>query len=228
MSGLYSMPYGAGAALGGGDHGAAVARSEVIHDVGLRDLGHVEHLVDHGLRRGHPHHVLAGLADLRLERLLPGRRGLGVRRARDVKAPAPGMQSLVVCSSNCLHLKKPVRQYTSVALRPARQRIYGAVPLGDPVERRIGPQEERSAGHRHRRQVPAIQSVRRQPPRFLPGAMTVVTPCSAGKYRRPSAKIGRRRIGAAQPALPDHVAGARVDARLRCRRRSRCRARRRR
>ena len=61
------------AALGGGDHRAAVARSEVHHDVGLGDLGHVEHLVDHGLRRGHPHHVLAGLADLRLERLLAGR-----------------------------------------------------------------------------------------------------------------------------------------------------------
>src|SRR6185503_13342063 len=54
---------GARAALRRGDHGAAVARAEVHDEVVLRHLGHVEHLVDHDLRRGHPDHVLAFLAD---------------------------------------------------------------------------------------------------------------------------------------------------------------------
>ena len=59
-----------GAALGRGDDGAAIAGAEVVHGVGRRDLGHVEHLVDQRLRRRHPDHVLAGLTDLRLERLV--------------------------------------------------------------------------------------------------------------------------------------------------------------
>ena len=57
---------GARAALGGGDDGAPVAGAEVHHEVRRRDLGEVEHLVHQRLRRGHPDHVLAGLADLRL------------------------------------------------------------------------------------------------------------------------------------------------------------------
>ena len=58
---------GARAALGGGDHGAAVARAEVHDEVGRRHLGHVEHLVDQGLRRRHPDDVLAFLPDRGLE-----------------------------------------------------------------------------------------------------------------------------------------------------------------
>ena len=67
MSGLYSMPSARSAALGRGDHGAAVTRSEIHHEVLRRDLGHVEHLVDERLRRRHPDDVLASLADLGLE-----------------------------------------------------------------------------------------------------------------------------------------------------------------
>jgi hypothetical protein len=76
---------GTGAALRGGDDRAAVARTEVDEEVLRRELRHVEHLVDEGLRRRHPHDVLPGLSDLRLERL--GRRlGLGMRDRGDGQA----------------------------------------------------------------------------------------------------------------------------------------------
>ncbi len=48
---------------GGGDDGAAVAGAEVDQIVLGGDLGHVEHAVDEGLRRRHPHHVLTGWPD---------------------------------------------------------------------------------------------------------------------------------------------------------------------
>ena len=69
--GVILDPHRAGAALGGRDDGTAVARAQVDHEVLGCDLGHVEHLVDQRLRRRHPDDVLAGLTDLRLERLLP-------------------------------------------------------------------------------------------------------------------------------------------------------------
>ena len=61
------MPWARSAALGGGDHRAAVAGAEVDDVVLRRDLGHVEHLVDERLRRRHPDDVLAGLTDLGFE-----------------------------------------------------------------------------------------------------------------------------------------------------------------
>ena len=64
MSGLYSMPRRARAALRRGDHRAAVAGAEIDHVVLRRHFRHVEHLVDERLRRRHPDDVLAGLADL--------------------------------------------------------------------------------------------------------------------------------------------------------------------
>ena len=67
MSGLYSTPQRLHAALGGGDHGAAVAGAEIDQDVGRRHLRHVEHAVDQRLRGRNPDHVLAGLADGRLD-----------------------------------------------------------------------------------------------------------------------------------------------------------------
>jgi hypothetical protein len=74
--------HGARAAFCGGDDGAAVAGAEVDDVVLGRHLGHVEHLVDEGLRRGHPDDVFPFLADLRL---VGGRRGflrLGKREGR--------------------------------------------------------------------------------------------------------------------------------------------------
>ncbi len=58
---------GRGAALGGRDDRAAVARSEIHQELAGLDLGEVQHLVDERLRRRHPDDVLAGLADGRLE-----------------------------------------------------------------------------------------------------------------------------------------------------------------
>jgi hypothetical protein len=69
------------AALGGRDDGTPVARPEVHVEVLWRELRHVKHLVDKRLRRRDPHDVLAGLSDLRLERLLG--RLLRPRRRRD-------------------------------------------------------------------------------------------------------------------------------------------------
>src|SRR5919204_914741 len=66
------------AALRRRDHRAAVARAEIDDIVLWRDARHVEHLVDHRLRRRHPDDVLAGLADFRLE----GRRGGRALRLR--------------------------------------------------------------------------------------------------------------------------------------------------
>src|SRR6266404_3213300 len=62
------------AALCRGDHRAAVARAEIDDVVLRRHAREVEHLVDHRLRRRHPHDVLARLADFGLE-------GGGGRRA---------------------------------------------------------------------------------------------------------------------------------------------------
>ena len=67
MSGLYSMPVRRGAALGGGDDRAAVARAEVDDVVLRRQLRHVEHLVHESLRGRDPDDVLARLSDFRLE-----------------------------------------------------------------------------------------------------------------------------------------------------------------
>ena len=67
MFGLNSTPSRGHAALGGSDDRAAVAGAEVHQEVARHDLGHVEHAVDQRLRRRHPDHVLAGLADARLE-----------------------------------------------------------------------------------------------------------------------------------------------------------------
>ena len=58
----------------GRDHRPAITRPEVVHGVVRSDLRQVEHLVDERLRGWHPDDVLAGLSDLRLERL-----GLGLR-----------------------------------------------------------------------------------------------------------------------------------------------------
>ena len=58
---------GGRAALRRGDDGAAVARAEIHVEVARSQLGDVEHPVDQRLRRRHPDHVLAGLADARLE-----------------------------------------------------------------------------------------------------------------------------------------------------------------
>ena len=60
----------AGAALRRGDDGAAVAGAEIHQQVGGPDLREVEHAVDQRLRGRDPDHVLAGLADARLERRL--------------------------------------------------------------------------------------------------------------------------------------------------------------
>ena len=49
------------AALGSGNHVAAIARPEIHDDVLWRDLRHVEHLFDQLGRRRHPDDVLAGL-----------------------------------------------------------------------------------------------------------------------------------------------------------------------
>ena len=102
MSGLYSMPRRASAALRRGDDGAAVARTEVHQEVLRCELRQIEHLVDQGLRRRHPHDVLAGLADLWLERL-GGRLGLGRSRGggqekgpQEEGTKAPDVDSSVV------------------------------------------------------------------------------------------------------------------------------------
>jgi hypothetical protein len=58
-----------GTALCGGNHGAAVTRSEIDDEILRRDLRHVEHFLDENLRRWHPDHVFACLADLWLIRL---------------------------------------------------------------------------------------------------------------------------------------------------------------
>ena len=62
------------AAFGGGDDGAAVARAEIDDEVLRRDLGVVEHLLDHGCARRHPDRILAHLPDDRLVGLLLGLR----------------------------------------------------------------------------------------------------------------------------------------------------------
>src|SRR5262249_36515005 len=56
----------AGAALRRTDHRAPVARSEVHDEVPGGHLRHVEHPLDHGLRRRYPDYVLAFLPDLGL------------------------------------------------------------------------------------------------------------------------------------------------------------------
>ena len=71
MSGLYSMP----TARAPNFFAAAMAilpspAPRSIDDVVRRHLRHGEHAVDHLVGRRHPDHVLAGLADLRLELLL--------------------------------------------------------------------------------------------------------------------------------------------------------------
>ena len=48
-----------------GDGQPAVAGAQIVDDVGARGLRHRQHPLDHGVRRGQPHHVLAGLAQAR-------------------------------------------------------------------------------------------------------------------------------------------------------------------
>ena len=70
--GVVFDPGRARAAFGRGDHGAAVAGTQVHHIIVRGDFGGVEHFVDQRLRGRNPHHVLAFLTDLRLERFLRG------------------------------------------------------------------------------------------------------------------------------------------------------------
>ena len=69
---------------------------------------------------GHPHHVLAGLADLRLEGLLSGGRGLSVRRAREHHGHDQGCNH-----SSCAH--------RIVSILSANQNISGESGLGQTV-----------------------------------------------------------------------------------------------
>ena len=52
----------------GGDRDASFARAQVVHDVARRRLRGVEHPQHHRVGRRQPHHVLAGLAQLRARR----------------------------------------------------------------------------------------------------------------------------------------------------------------
>ena len=107
MSGLYSMPIARRAALGGGDHRAAVARAEVHQEVLRRDLGHVEHLVDQRLRRRHPDDVLAGLADLGFELLRRFLCGCRLRVRADGQQANPKGQPGPPDHTSCIHKTTP-------------------------------------------------------------------------------------------------------------------------
>ena len=62
---------GAGAALGGHDDRAAVARTEIDQVIARRDVAQVEHLFDQLIGCRHPHHIFPRLTDAWLK---PARR----------------------------------------------------------------------------------------------------------------------------------------------------------
>ena len=119
-----------GAALGGGDHGAPIARPEVHDDVLRRHLGHVEHLVDERLRRRHPDDVLARLSDLGFIGLLL----CGFLRCRRLRVRADGQQADPKGQPGppdhtwCIHERAPDKANVGIKTTTRRGRTVRVAP----------------------------------------------------------------------------------------------------
>ena len=194
----------AGAALGRGDHGAAVTGAEIHHEVLRRDLGHVEHLLDEHLRRRHPDDVLAGLANLRLERLC------GLRRLRE-----RGRAANDTSNDNTIDRVRNVR-----SLRFSADDQCGNTRLVVGVGRSAMRYKWLSVRMKSDPPETAIDAS------IAPSSVLVADPAKllARRDRRRAAMLPekidaavgedrRRRVGAAEPHLPVHGAGLGIEAR---------------